>query len=44
MPQPYIKKTKEQLDGISLSMKYVYWWLKSSCFEFFGWEKCGVLS
>ena len=25
-------------------MKHIYWWLKSSCFEFFGGEKCGVLS
>ena len=25
-------------------MKYVYWWLKSSCFEFFGGEKFLSLS
>ena len=36
------KKTKKRWDDISFTMKYVYWWLKSSCFEFFGGQKCGV--
>ena len=42
MPQLYIKKQKKRWDYISFSMKYVYWWLKCSCFEFFGGKKCGV--
>ena len=42
MPQLYVKKQKQRWDYISFSMKYVYWWLKCSCFEFFGGKKWGV--
>ena len=41
--QLYIKETKKRWGDIFFSMEYhVYWWLKSSCFEFAGGGKYGI--